>query len=55
MAQHAGLWVSCGATSVDESAALSGFLLLDFFFDDFIFDIFSESKEIFPDIEPLIF
>lgn len=55
MAQHAGLRVSSSATSVDESAALSGFLLLDFFFDDFILNIFSKCKEIFPDIEPLIF
>jgi hypothetical protein len=55
VAQHAGLRVTSGATSVDESAALSGFLLLNFFFDDFIFNIFSKSKEIFPDIEPLIF
>ncbi len=55
MAQHTGLRVSSSATSVDESAALSGFLFLDFFFDDFILNIFSKSKEIIPDIEPLIF
>ena len=55
MAQHAGLRVSCGATSVDESAALSRFLLLDFFLDDFIFNIFSKCKKIFPDVESLIF
>jgi hypothetical protein len=54
MTQHASLRVSSSATSVDESAAFAWLLLLDFFLDDIVLNIFSKSQEIFPGIVPFV-
>ena len=55
MTQHASFRVPSCATSIDESAAFTRLLLLDFFLDDIVLNIFSKSQEILPGIVPFVF